>query len=194
MEPVPKSHVWRSTPHKGRTHKDTTAQSTGSRAHSVLLAWVMAWKFPASGIVFEAVGVLLVVVKLHSWLLGWNWLLTVWTAFKHTSCRPSTVACIEFSNLAEGKTFVLAFLRHKAGLTHTLDGRHTQGTNPQGHCHTCMMVSSSFGLTCMHHGMKSSCFRQCWVFVLFSLVGSVWCFGQAGDFHKKPSGYMVWFA
>jgi len=29
----------------------------------------------------------------------------------------------EFSNLAKGKTFMLALLRHKAGLTHTLDGR-----------------------------------------------------------------------
>ena len=41
MEPVPQSHVWRSTPHKGRIHKDTAAQSTGSRANSVLLACVI---------------------------------------------------------------------------------------------------------------------------------------------------------
>ena len=35
--------------------------------------------------------------------------------------------CTEFSNLAQGKTFILALLRHKAGLIHTLDGQqHTR--------------------------------------------------------------------
>ena len=183
MEPVPKSHVWRSTPHKGRTYKDSAAQCTGSRAHSVLLACVMAWKFPASGIVLDAVGVLLVVVKLHSWLLGWNWLLTIWTAFKHTSCRPSTVAWTEFSNLAEGKTFALAFLRHKAGLTHTLDGRlHTRDDPPRPlpYFRRC---SRRFCLTCVVLWSVIHCtglLPERWVGWVELM------FGWAGDFRKNP--------
>ena len=129
--------------------------------------------------------------KFYCWRFCWScmlhsWLLSCWMSeqswVKHTSRRPSTIACTEFSNLAEGKTFVLAFLRHKAGLTHTLDGRHTQGANVQGFCRTMYGISNSFCLTCMHHGMKSWCSRHgvkvCLVLlVLLARIG-VWASGR----------------
>jgi len=65
-------------------------------------------------------------------------------------CRPSVVYT-EFSNLAKGKTFMLALLRHKAGLTHTLDGRqHTRDERTRILPHK-YGISSSFCLTCMRH-------------------------------------------
>ena len=82
-------------------------------------------------------------------------------------CRPSAV-CTEFSNLAKGKTFMLALLRHKAGLIHTLDGQqHTRDdpsrpvrfrTCSRRFCLTCMRYKKvrSYGVRYLPHGCTVS--------------------------------------